>query len=474
MNSILRHLRRTAGPGLSDAQLLESFLVRRDEAAFGTLLRRHGPMVLAVCRRVLGNAHDAEDAFQATFLVLVRKAASLRSRDLLGNWLYGVAYRTALKARTMSGKRRAKERQAAERLRPEAPADGPPAELLARLDAELSRLPEKYRLPLVLCDLEGKSRKEVARLLALPEGTLSWRLAHAKKLLARRLFHPGAVLSVGGVATLLSRDGVSAGVPPALVNTTARAAFQVLTGEPLTSGGISAQVTILTEGVLKAMLLSKINRFVAFAFAVLIGVGAIGLTYRPAAAQSGPGRPANTPPSARVMDELEELRLEVAALRKGLESTRARVQVLENEVQTLKANRPAAAANTVGQADWNRLFIANPALINGNWQLPVNNLPAAIDLGFPVHTQNLIIDVPANLTLPATQAPANKLTPKQAADPLADAEAALKKLRQNTSDKQAADALERAAKELRERAKHQPVQPAQGPTGVQRPTPGKK
>jgi RNA polymerase sigma-70 factor (ECF subfamily) len=143
-------------------------------------------MVLAVCRRVLRHAQDAEDAFQATFLVLARKASSLRSRELLGHWLYGIAYRTALKARAMNLRRRTRESQARLRSCPE-PADGDSEELLARLDAEISRLPEKYRVPVVLCELQGKSRKDVACLLGLPEGTVSSRLANARKLLARRL-----------------------------------------------------------------------------------------------------------------------------------------------------------------------------------------------------------------------------------------------------------------------------------------------
>ncbi|HJT76585.1 MAG TPA: RNA polymerase sigma factor, partial [Gemmataceae bacterium] len=177
MHGVLPHLRRvallSARDGPPDAQLLESFLARRDEAAFEALLRRHGPMVLGVCHRVLRNRDDAEDAFQATFLVLARKAGAIRSRQLLGSWLYGVAYRTALKARAMTAKRRTKEREAGQMTRPGAPADGVPEELLAALDRELHRLPNKYRAPVVLCELEGKARKEAARLLGLPEGTLS-------------------------------------------------------------------------------------------------------------------------------------------------------------------------------------------------------------------------------------------------------------------------------------------------------------
>ncbi len=198
MNHVLRHLRRaallSAGDGPSDAQLLEAFLSRRDEAAFEALLRRHGPMVFGVCRRVLRNVHDAEDAFQATFLVLSRQAASIRSRQVVASWLYGVAYRTAMKARAMNAKRRAKERHAGAMPQSAGSASGADEALLAQLDHELNRLPEKYRVPVVLCELEGRSRKEVARLLDLPEGTLSWRLAHAKKLLAKRLSRHGATL----------------------------------------------------------------------------------------------------------------------------------------------------------------------------------------------------------------------------------------------------------------------------------------
>src|SRR5581483_4644935 len=148
MREVIRHLRRAAllhkGDGPSDGQLLESFLARREEIAFEALLRRHGPMVLGVCQRVLRNVHDAEDAFQATFLVLARKASSVMPREMVGSWLYGVAYRTEMKARTMNAKRRTKERLAGERSRSDSSAD---EGLLEQLDHELNRLPEKYRIP---------------------------------------------------------------------------------------------------------------------------------------------------------------------------------------------------------------------------------------------------------------------------------------------------------------------------------------
>src|SRR5262249_51181418 len=156
-------------------------------AAFAALLRRHGPMVLGVCRRLVSNASDAEDAFQATFLVLARKAASVVPRELVGNWLYGVAYRTALKAEALSARRRAVERQVEAVPDPPTSPEQVGRDLRPLLDRELERLPAKYRVPVVLCDLEGRTRREVAGQLGIPEGTLSSRLAAARKLLAGRL-----------------------------------------------------------------------------------------------------------------------------------------------------------------------------------------------------------------------------------------------------------------------------------------------
>jgi RNA polymerase sigma-70 factor (ECF subfamily) len=227
MNDVIGHLRKVAlggAGGPTDSALLESFLSRRDEAAFAALVRRHGPMVLGVCRRVLGNHHDAEDAFQATFLVLARKAASLRARDLLGNYLYGVAYRTALRARAMNARRRVHEQKAREAARVEAPAGDPWDELLPLLDRELAGLPERYRAAVVLCDLQGVTRREAARRLNLPDGTLSGRLTTARKLLARRLARYGLAVPGGALAAALSERTASACVSRVLVAATARAA----------------------------------------------------------------------------------------------------------------------------------------------------------------------------------------------------------------------------------------------------------
>jgi RNA polymerase sigma factor (sigma-70 family) len=245
LNRVIQHLRGVAllhdDSGLTDGQLLECFIARREEAAFAVLVRRHGPMVLGTCRRLLRNSHDAEDAFQATFLVLVRKAAAVVPRERVGNWLYGVACHAARKAKAAAAKRRAKERQAAERLRPEVPAEEVRHDWRPLLDRELSRLPDKYRLPVVLCDLEGRTRTEVARQLGCPEGTLSSRLATARKTLARRLVRHGLHLSAGALALALAQGVAAAAVPALLVASTIKAAA---------AGAIAPPVAALTQGVL--------------------------------------------------------------------------------------------------------------------------------------------------------------------------------------------------------------------------------
>jgi RNA polymerase sigma factor (sigma-70 family) len=273
MSGVLRHLRgcmlaRDAG-GLTDEQLLECFLVRREEAAFEALVRRHGPMVLGVCRRVLRNLHDAEDAFQATFLVLVRKAASIARRELLGSWLYGVAFRTAREARAAAARRQARERQGGALSRAGRAEEPDCRDLRPVLDAELSRLPEKYRAPVVLCDLESKSRKEAARQLGCPEGTLSSRLARARALLARRLARHGLALSGGALAVALAQQAAAA-VPAPLLASTVKAALPQIGGTTAAAGLISARVAALTQGVLQAMWMTRL-KFVTVLF-LMVGI----------------------------------------------------------------------------------------------------------------------------------------------------------------------------------------------------------
>jgi RNA polymerase sigma factor (sigma-70 family) len=269
--SRLLHQLRQAPPrqgGPTDAELLQLYLDGGDGAAFAALVRRHGPMVLGVCRRVLRHEQDAEDAFQATFLVLARKAVSVVPPAAVGNWLYGVAWRAARKAREAAARRRARERQA--RLR-QAEAHSGPAERHEDLDREVARLPDIYRTALVLCDLQGLSRKEAARRLGCPEGTLSSRLAKARRLLAGRLGGPAAVTAL-----------LTAGA-------TARATFPALMVRPACAaarGQVPAEVATLTREVLSAMFVSKVRSVVALAGVACLltaGIAALAWGARPAA-----------------------------------------------------------------------------------------------------------------------------------------------------------------------------------------------
>ncbi|APW61915.1 sigma-70 family RNA polymerase sigma factor [Paludisphaera borealis] len=257
--------------GLSDGQLVERYVARREEAVFEAIVERHGAMVWGVCRRVLRDHHDAEDAFQATFLVLARKASSIMPREMVGNWLHGVAYQTAARARGATFKRRGRERQVPEM--PEIEADPREAwdDLLPLLDQELSRLPEKYRIPIVLCDLEGKTHREAAEQLKWPIGTVSGRLSRGRAMLAGRMARHGLTLSGPALAMHLSQNSASAGVPASLIASTTKAAAGVV---------VSAKVAALTEGVLKAMLISKLKIATATLATLMVlgaaGAGAIG------------------------------------------------------------------------------------------------------------------------------------------------------------------------------------------------------
>lgn len=262
ISEVVQHLRRIIlrqdEAGLTDGQLLGRFIDHRDEAAVAALMRRHGPMVWGVCRRVLSNHHDAEDAFQATFLVLVRRAASIIPREMVGNWLYGVAQQTAMKARAMLAKRRIRERQVTAMPEAQAPEQDARCDLQPVLDQELNRLPEKYRVAIVLCDLEGKTRKEVARQLGLPEGTLAGRLTRGRALLAKRLARHGLALTGGVLATVLSQKAASASVPTSVMSSAIKAATSVAAGGAV-AGVASGTVSALTEGVLKTMWVTKVK-----------------------------------------------------------------------------------------------------------------------------------------------------------------------------------------------------------------------
>jgi RNA polymerase sigma factor (sigma-70 family) len=236
---------------LSDGQLLERYVKERDERAFAMLVERYGALVLGVCERVLGDRHYAEDAFQATFLVLVRRADSLDGERALGNWLYAVAYRTAVKARAIAARRRVRERQAWDMSTAEAGVAPEINDLKPIIDEALNELPEKYRAPLVLCCLQGKTHQEAAEQLGWPSGSMSRRMEKARKLLRKRLAQRGVVLSAAVLLPALLQKATAASASASLISGTVQAAMAFGAGAATTAGVISSDVAMLADAVLK-------------------------------------------------------------------------------------------------------------------------------------------------------------------------------------------------------------------------------
>jgi RND family efflux transporter MFP subunit len=272
---VLRYIRKVAASQslleLADPQLLERFLSGGDETAFAALVRRHGPMVLGLCLRILHQQQDAEDAFQATFLILSRQARSLRPRTSLAGWLYSVAYRTAHKARLAAARRRKYEGRA-----PVPQVPDPLARLTAQeaqeiLDRELTRLPDKLRLPLVLCYLEGFTRAEAAHHLGWPVTLLKSRLEQGRERLRSRLASRGLALTGVVLASVCLEGTASAAVPSFLVVSTVKAAAAIA-GGGAAAALVPTSVAALVEGVLKAMFMTRV-KMTALALLVLGSLG---------------------------------------------------------------------------------------------------------------------------------------------------------------------------------------------------------
>ncbi len=253
-----------------DGELLLRYRRERDQDAFGSLVRRHGPMVLGVCQRVLRDSHAAEDAFQATFIVLAKKANAVRPPERLAPWLYGVAYRTALKARGRAFRRRQVEEAYATEARncPPVPSNET-ADLLPIIDEQLNALPEKYRTPLVMCALQGLNKAEAAERLGLAEGTVSSRLARAREMLRDRLARRGVVVPAVALGTLFTADTLQAAVPPTLAVT----AGEMAAGSAL----IPTTVLTLSHEVLRSMTLLKLKVLCAVATCISLSLGGFGL-----------------------------------------------------------------------------------------------------------------------------------------------------------------------------------------------------
>jgi RNA polymerase sigma factor (sigma-70 family) len=303
-NPFLHQLRHLLGnvpeAALTDRQLLERFLANHDETAVEVLVRRYGSLVFGVCRRVLHDAHAAEDAFQATFLILLRKAHGLASYERLGGFLYRVAYRVALRARANETRRRQCEAQAARKLSPAEGRTPGPGDLIVALEEELQRLPERHRVPLVLCYLEGKTNEQAAEILGCPRGSISARLSQARERLRACLAHRGFVASATTLATLLAAAAAEAAPPLPLLANTVRAALWFARPEAGAAGFVSSQAVALARGACHAMFVNKLKIAAALMLAtVMLGTGATMLLK--ASPQSSPpitaGEP--SPPQGR-------------------------------------------------------------------------------------------------------------------------------------------------------------------------------
>jgi RNA polymerase sigma factor (sigma-70 family) len=297
VGAVLGYVRQLAAvhkdDDLPDHQLLERFALSRDEAAFATLLRRHGPMVLAVCRSVLHNLHDAEDAFQATFLVLARKAGSIHRRALVSSWLQRVAYHLAVDAQANAARRRLLEQRAAIMPSADPVLDLSLRELRRVLNEEIQQLPDEFRAPLVLCCVEEKSLGEAARLLGWTKGTVKGRLQRGRERLRARLRRRGLELSLGLFAAVLSTRSVSAQVPAALADATLRAAVKVGVSGCAIAGVVSAEVAALVQGASKSMFSSKAKIATALLLALSIAAAAFGVVRHQAIAADPPAAEQN-------------------------------------------------------------------------------------------------------------------------------------------------------------------------------------
>jgi RNA polymerase sigma factor (sigma-70 family) len=263
LNGVLQHIRKLAAVQsareLADHELLQRFVAGKDEAAFTVLVQRHGPMIMGVCRRMLSSAHDAEDACQASFLVLAQKAASIRKTTSLSSWLHGVASRVAANLKRERVRRYKREKDSQPRAVPDPAAEISWREVQAILDEELQRLPERSRAPLILCYLDGRTRDEAAERLGLSVACLHGRLERARKALCERLTRRGVTLSATLVATAIGEGVSRAALSPTLVLSTARAAVLLGSGRALDNTLISTKILCLAQEVARNMFLTKLK-----------------------------------------------------------------------------------------------------------------------------------------------------------------------------------------------------------------------
>jgi RNA polymerase sigma factor (sigma-70 family) len=344
----------------SDRELLERFVAGSGEAAFAALLQRHGPMVWQVCRNIVPSAQDAEDAFQATFLILVRKAASIRQPELLSSWLYGVACRVSRRARAVAARRQARETDGVAMVAAKPDHEAERRDLEPVVHEELERLPDKFRAPLVLCYFQGRTSEEAARLLAWPVGTVKGRIRRAREILRGRLERRGLALSAVALAATLAPGGsASAAVPAALLHATTKAALAVAAGAPA-SGIVSAPIAALTRGELQAMLFVKC-KVPAAGLVVLMVAAACGLwpyfAAQPSAAALIHTPAADMPaaPAAQEREKVDEAKLR----RQSQENLKQLTLAMHNYHDDLKTFPPAAVMdkNKTALLSWRVLLL---------------------------------------------------------------------------------------------------------------------
>jgi RNA polymerase sigma factor (sigma-70 family) len=451
--AVARHLEtlfeRGSVAGLSDRQLLERYTAgARDpagEAAFAALVGRHGPMVLGVCRQLLGDAHHAEDAFQAVFLILARKAGSIRDPDLLGNWLYGVANRTARCARRQFTRRRRREERVAMKGRSAGSGAGscapveptvPPAdrpvidrEQAEAIHDEVNRLPRAFRLPVVLCCFEGLSLDEAARRLRCPAGTLHSRLARAREKLRARLQRRGVVLPAALLTAALAPGYVSASISPLLCDSTTRSAIQFAARHATAGGAISAPSAALAQEVLRTMLLHK-TRLTAMSLLLLAAVatGAGSLTQllatndeplkTPAGQQARPATGSDRPAQALVPGPGRMFVSGVVLDPTGKPVARASVEIIGQPRAPRVATREHVDARVLigsGETDADGRFRLDAARTTADGFYEVFALAAAPGFGLGWTLLNANAKQPvAEIRLRPEQVIRGKLVPKQA------------------------------------------------------------
>jgi RNA polymerase sigma factor (sigma-70 family) len=408
MNRVVRRLKAEVGPAdltaLSDRELLERFLNAHDEAAFSALVRRHERLVYAACRQVLTEPADRDDAFQATFLVLVRRARSVPWRSGLGPWLYGVAHRVAVQARATGLKRKRREGQAAGREVTEvASADLSWREAADAVHAELARLPEQFRLPLLLCYLEGKSRDEVAEQLRLSVGTVKGRLERGRNLLRDRLARRGVTLTAGLLAAVADSPAAGA-LPSRLAESTLRAAM----------GQASGPVAALAQGVTASMILTKMKIVAAFVLLLAVGLATTAALARLQTERADPKMPPAAPRETAAKPEPKD---ETNSADTGKETFTYRGRVVDADGKPVagatvylgylapKATKPASQATTDSEGHYEFILkraefepVGIPAPGQPWWWGP--QIAVA-----PGHGIGWAVEVPATIKLPQRGTP---------------------------------------------------------------------